>query len=59
MSPEVMNEAFKETIPRCNARHSLQFYVNPIHSVYNVTESASYLGPRFGSKYLLKFEIRN
>ena len=47
-------QSFQRNNPRCNARHSLQFYVNPIHSVYNVSEPASYLGPRFGSKYLLK-----
>ena len=39
-SPEIMNEVFK---PRNNShynlRHTSQFFVNPIHSVYNGTES--------------------
>ena len=39
-SPEIMNEVFK---PRSNShynpRYTSQFFVNPIHSVYNGTES--------------------
>ena len=46
MSPELMNEVFKQRYnAHYNLRHTSQFSVNPIHSVYNGTESASYLGP--------------
>ena len=46
MSPELMNEVFKQRYNvHYNLRHTSQFSVNPIHSVYNGTESASYLGP--------------
>ena len=35
-----MNEVFKQkSNPHCNLRHTSQFFVNPIHSVYNGTES--------------------
>ena len=45
MSPEIMNEVFKQrNNPQNNLRHTSQFSVNPIHSVYNGTVSASYLG---------------
>ena len=58
MSPEIMNEIFKErSSSHYNLWHASQFSVNPIHSVYNGTESASYLGLKKGSKNLLKFEI--
>ena len=46
----------KETIPII-LRHTSQFSVNPIHSVYNGTESASYLGPKIWEQ--IPFEIRN
>ena len=41
-SPEMMNEVFKQRKnPPYNLRLTSQFFVNPIHSVYNGTESAS------------------
>ena len=45
ISAEIMNEAFKlreET--HHYLRHTTQFLVDPIHSVFNGSESASYLG---------------
>ena len=57
-SPEMMNEVFKQRKnPPYNLRLTLQFFVNPIHSVYNGTESASYLGPKFWKQIFS--EIRN
>ena len=47
MSPEIMNEVFKQrSNPHYNLSCTSQFSVNPIHSVYNSTESASYVGPK-------------
>ena len=47
MSPEKMNEVFKQrSNPHYNLSCTSQFSVNPIHSVYNSTESASYVGPK-------------
>ena len=46
MSPKIMSELFKLRDTTCyNLRHTLQFLTDPIHSAYNGTESASYLGP--------------
>ena len=46
MSPEIMSEVFKlRDTPCYNLRHTSQFSADTIHSVYNGTESASYLGP--------------
>ena len=53
-----MNEVFKlKSNPHYNLRHTSQFSVNPIHSVYNGAESASYLGPKIWEQILS--EIRN
>ena len=58
MSPEIMNGLFKQ---RCNShdnlRHTSQIFVNPIHTVYNGTESASYLWPKIWKE--IPSEIRN
>ena len=40
-----------------NLRHTSQFSVNPVHSVYNGTESASYFGPKIWEQ--IPCEIRN
>ena len=57
-SLEIMNEVFKlKSNPHYNLRHTSQFSVNPIHSVYNGAESASYLGPKIWEQILS--EIRN
>ena len=40
MSPGIMNKVLKErSNSHYNLRHTSQFFVNPIHSVYNGTES--------------------
>ena len=53
-----MNEVFKQrTNSHYNLRHNLQFFVNPIYSIYNGTESASYLGPKIWKQ--IPSEIRN
>ena len=58
MFPEIMNEFFKQrSNPHYNLRHTSQFSVNQIHSVYNGTESASYLGPKTLEQ--IPSEIRN
>ena len=60
MSPEIMIEVFnKRSNSHYNLRHTSQFSVNPIHSVYNGTETASCLGQTLGSKHLLKFETKS
>ena len=55
-SPDIIKQRSNS---QYNLRHTSQFFVNPIHSVYDGSASASYLGQTFGSKYLLKFEIRS
>ena len=58
MSPEIMNEVFKQrSNSHYNLRHTSQFFVNPIHSVYNGTESVSYLGQKIWKQ--IPSEIRN
>ena len=59
MSPEIMNEVFKQrNNPQYNLRHTLQFCVNSIHTVYNDTESALYLvGPEIWEQ--MPSEIRD
>ena len=58
LSPDIMNDIFKlrENI-HYNLRYASQFLVGSIHSVFNGSESASYLGPKFGSKCLSKLKI--
>ena len=42
-----MNDIFKlRENTYYNLRHTLQFLVDPIHSVFNGSESGSYLGPK-------------
>ena len=44
ISPDTINEVFKlRNTPHYNLRHTLHFSTDPIHSVYNGTESVSYL----------------
>ena len=40
-----------------NLRHTSQFLVDPIHSVFIGSESASYLGPKIWEQ--IPFEIKN
>ena len=58
MSPEIMNEVFKlRNTPHYNLRHTSLFSTEPIHSVFNGTESASYLGPKIWEQ--IPAEIKN
>ena len=58
MSPEIMNDIFKlRENTRYNLRHTSQFLVDPIHSVFNGSESASYLGPKIWEQ--IPCEIKN
>ena len=52
--PEIMNDIFKlRENTHYNLRYTSQFLVDPIHSVFNGSESASYLGPKTRKKYPL------
>ena len=58
MPPDIMNEVFKlKNTPHYNLRHTLHFSTDPIHSVYNEAESASYLEPKIWE--LISAEIKN
>ena len=58
MSPKIISEVFKLRVtPSYNLRHALQFSADPIYSVYNGTESASYLGPKIWEQ--IPAEIKN
>ena len=58
MFPEVISEVFQvRDTPYYNLRNNSQFLTYPIHSVYNGTESASYLGPKIWEQ--ISAEIRN
>ena len=58
MSPDIMNEVFKlRNTPHYNLRHTSHFSTDPVHSVYNGTESASYLGPTIWEQ--ITAEIKN
>ena len=46
MSPDIMNAVFKLNTPHYNLRHRSHFSTDPIHCVYNRTESATYLGSK-------------
>ena len=58
MSPEIMNDIFKlKEHTHYYLRHASQFVVDPIHSVFNGSESALYLGPKIWEQ--IPFEIKN
>ena len=45
--PEIINDIFNlRENKHYNLRHTSQFLVDPIHNVFNGTESGSYLGPK-------------
>ena len=53
-----MSEVFKlRDTPCYNVRHSSQFSINPVDSVYKGTESTSYLGPKIWEQ--IPAEIKN
>ena len=47
MSSEIMNDVFMLRDETHHLKHAAQFLVDPIHSVFNGSESAPYLGPKF------------
>ena len=54
MSPDIMNEVSKlRNTPHYNLRHTSHFSTDPMHSVYNETESGSYLGSTIFFFFLL------
>ena len=56
--PEIINEVFKlreET--HYHLRHTTEFLVDPIHSVFNGSESALHLGPKLWEQ--IPTEIKN
>jgi len=58
MSPQIMNEVFKlRNTPHYNLRHTSLFSTEVIHSVFNGSESASYLGPKIWEQ--IPAEIKN
>ena len=58
MSPKIMSEVFKlRKTASYNIRHTSQFSTDPIHSIYNETESALYLGPKIWEQ--IPAEIKN
>ena len=58
MSPEIMNDIFKlRENTHYNLRHTPQFLVDPIRSVFNGGESTSYLGPQNWEQ--IPFKIKN
>ena len=58
MFPKIVSEVFKlRDTPFYNLRHTSQFSTDPIHSVYNGTKSASYLGPKIWEH--IPAEIKN
>ena len=56
-SPDIMNEVFKLKNTPHNLRHTSHFSIDPVHSVYNGIESASYLGPKIWEQ--IPTEIKN
>ena len=58
MSPEIMNDIFKlRENTHYSLRHISQFLVDPIHSVFNGSESVSHLGSKIWEQ--IPFEIEN
>ena len=58
ISPEIMNDVFKvRNETHYHLRHTSQFLIEPIHSVFNGSESASYLGPKIWEQ--IPIEIKN
>ena len=60
MSRDIKNEVFKlRNTPHCNLRHTSHFSTDPIHSVYNRTESASYFGPKIWEQIPAKIKNKD
>ena len=60
MSPGIMNEVFKlRNTPRYNLQHTPHFSTDPVHSVNNGTESASYLRPEIWEQIPAEIKYKN
>ena len=46
MDPEIVNEVFQKRTSLFNLRANSNFYTRSVHSVYNGTESLSFLGSK-------------
>ena len=46
MAPEILSDIFQIRTSSYNLRENSNFYSRPVHSVYNGTESLSFLGPK-------------
>ena len=58
ISPEIMNDVFKvRNEAHYHLRHTSQFLIEPIHSVFNGSESASYLDLKIWEQ--IPIEIKN
>ena len=54
-----MREVFRLRDTSCyKLWYTSQFSINPVHSVYNETESASYLGPKIYEQITAEMENR-
>ena len=60
MSPDTMNGVFKlRNTPHYNLERASHFSTDPIHSVYNGTESASSLGPKICEQIVAKIKNKD
>ena len=60
ISPVIMNVVFRlRNTPHYNLRHTSYFSTGPVYSVYNGTESASYLGPKIWDQMHAEIENKN
>ena len=60
MSPDIMNDIFKlRENTHYNLRHASQFFVDPIHSVFSGSVSASYLVPKIWKQIPFKISTNS
>ena len=59
ISPEIMNEVFQLREQTHHLRNTTQFLVDPIHIVFNGSESASYLGPKIWEQILTEIKLES
>ena len=58
VQPDIMNRVFKlRNTPHYNLRYTSHFSTDQVHSAYNWTESASYVGPKIWEQ--IPAEIKN
>ena len=56
ITPPIFTEIFNKPNPNYQLRHTLHFSVPPVRSVYNATESLSFLGPKVW--YIVPAELK-